>query len=381
MKIGIVTEYYYPTLGGIQEHVHHFALEATARGHHVRIITSHVYGIREDRKKPDNIPITRIGLSIPLYQNGAIGRVTFGLSLRKKLQRLFDQEKFDVIHIHVPITPILPLLALTRSNTVTIGTFHTNFKWSPWFKVFNKQCQRFLDRLDGIIAVSKTAIAALHQHFKADYRVIPNGIDLLQFNPSMPRLPQFSDGRFNLLWIGRMEPRNGLDRMIAALAAAWQVRADLRLIVIGDGPLRSAYHDMIPAHLKPFVHFTGFVNEGRPALFASADVLCVPATISSFGITLLEGMASGKPIIASDIDGFRDVMENGREGVMIDTSDPIQFRDAILKLAADRALAMEYGQRGLKTAENYSWPRVTGQILDYYQEATIRYKNRSKTYR
>ena len=376
MKIGIVSEYYYPTLGGIQEHIHHFALEAMARGHQVRIITSHVYGIREDRKKTDAIPITRIGLGVPLYQNGAIGRITVDLSLGKKLQRLFDQEKFDVIHIHVPITPTLPIVALSRSNTVTIGTFHTNFKWSPWFKVFNKACQRLLDRLDGLIAVSKTAIAALNQHFRAEYRVIPNGIDTTQFNPSVPRLPKFSDGRFNLLWIGRMEPRNGLDRMIHALVAAWKVRQDLRLIVIGDGPLRSSYESLIPSYLKPFVHFTGFVNEGRPALYSSAHVLCVPTSISSFGITLLEGMAAGIPIIASDIDGFRDVMQNGHEGIMTDTTDPIQFRDAILKLAADRALAIEQGQRGLKTAEKYSWPTVTEQILDYYQEATIRYKNR-----
>jgi phosphatidylinositol alpha-mannosyltransferase len=377
MKIGIVTEYYYPTLGGIQEHVHHFALEAMARGHQVRIITSHVYGIPEDRKKTDAIPTTRIGIGIPLYQNGAIGRVTFDPFLGNKLQRLFDQQKFDIIHIHVPITPCLPLIALSRSNTVTVGTIHTNFKWNPWFKIFHKACQRLVDRLDGLIAVSKTAIAALNQHFKTTYRIIPNGIDTTQFNPGIPRLPQFTDGRFNLLWIGRMEPRNGLDRMINAFAAAWKVHNDLRLIVIGDGPLRSAYQDMIPAHIKPFVTFTGFVNEGRPALFSSADVLCVPATISSFGITLLEGMASGKPIIASDIDGFRDVMTNGHEGMLIDTKDPLQFRDAILTLAANRALAMECGQRGLKTAEKYSWPKVTEQILEYYQEATNRFNGRS----
>lgn len=377
MKIGIVTEYYYPTLGGIQEHVHHFALEAMARGHQVRIITSLVKDIPPDQGAVERVPITRLGRSVPIVNNGSIARVTFAPNLGARLQEIFDRERFDVIHIHAPLTPTLPILALTRSNTVTVGTFHTNFKGNAFLGLFIKACQVYVDRLDGLIGVSKTAVGAVSRYCRGEYKVIPNGIDVAQFSPRIPRLPEFGDGRFNLLWVGRMEPRNGLDRMIRAFTLATRGRDDMRLIVVGDGPLRATYEQMVPSNLKKRVHFTGFVNAGRPALYASADLLCVPATISSFGITVLEGMATGRPVIASDIAGFSDVMTHGREGLLVDTGDAAAFRDAILQIAGDRALAAALARRGRATAETYSWPRITGDILAFYAEAARRRKERT----
>jgi phosphatidylinositol alpha-mannosyltransferase len=378
MKIGIVTEYYYPTLGGIQEHVHHFAVEAMALGHSVRVVTSRVKDVDDADLPARRVPVTRIGLSVPIYNNGSVARVTFAPGLGRKLEALLDRERFDVVHIHAPLTPTLPILALTRSKTVTVGTVHTNFKGSAFLKLFSRAAQGHLDHLDGLIAVSKTAAAALGRYLKADFRIIPNGIDLSQFSPSIPRRPEFDDGRFNIMWIGRMEPRNGLDRMIKAFSLAAAARSDLRLIVVGDGPLKGVYEQMVPGSLKQAVHFTGFVNSGRPSLYASAGVLCVPAFISSFGITLLEGMATAIPVIASDIDGFRDVMKDGREGMLVDTADARAFCGAILRLAGDRALAREYGARGRASAEGYSWPRVTAAVLDVYREASARRAARQK---
>jgi phosphatidyl-myo-inositol alpha-mannosyltransferase len=377
MRIGIVSEYYYPTLGGIQEHVHHFALEAMSRGHDVRIITSNVKDLPEDiANGVQPVPTIRVGRSMPIYNNGSIARVTVGRHLGRTLQEVFDREAFDVIHVHAPLTPTLPLLALTRSNTITVGTLHTNFKGSAFLRLFRKNCQRYLDHLDGLIAVSKTAASALAPYFETDCRIIPNGIDVQQFRPEIPRLPAFEDGRFNLLWVGRMEPRNGLDRMIQAFVQACRQRPEMRLIVIGDGPLRGTYESMVPEALRPLVHFLGFVNANRPALYASADVLCVPATISSFGITLLEGMAAAKPIIASDIDGFRDVMTHEKEGLLIDTGDIAAFSAAILKLASDRELATALGRTGRATALLYSWPRVTDAVLGFYDEVLERKEQR-----
>jgi phosphatidylinositol alpha-mannosyltransferase len=369
MKIGIVTEYYYPTLGGIQEHVHHFALEAMSRGHEVRIITSHILDIKDGDDAARGIPVTRLGLGVPIYQNGSVARVTLAPLLGRKLQALFDREKFDVLHIHSPLNPTLPIISLLRSPTVTVGTFHTNFKASAFLTIFNRTCQKYLNHMDGLIAVSKTAIGALDRYFDASYKIIPNGIDTDKFSPTVPRLPEFSDGKFNVLWVGRMEPRNGLDLMIRAFLWASSMRDDLRLIAVGDGPLRRTYEDMVPPAFRDRVHFTGFVNTGRPALYASADILCVPATISSFGITLLEGMASGKAVIASDIEGFKDVMTGGEEGLMVDTADQTAFGSALLKLAGDRNLCAGFGERGRNTALRYSWPRITDLVLDYYVEA------------
>jgi phosphatidylinositol alpha-mannosyltransferase len=373
MKIGIVSEYYYPTLGGIQEHVYHFAIEAIARGHDVRIITPLVTSIPDGQVNGVRpLPQIHVGISVPVYQNGSIARVAIGHRLGRRLQQVFDHEHFDLVHIHSPLTPTLPILAVTRSPTTTIGTLHTNFNGSLLLRLFRQKLQAYLDRLDGIIAVSPSAARPIAAHFRADYRVIPNGIDIHQFNPDLPRLKELDDGRFNLLWVGRMEPRNGLDRMIQAFERACQRRRDLRLVIVGDGPLRPTYEAMVPTALKPLVHFAGFVNSGRPEYYASVDALCVPASISSFGITLLEGMAASKPIIASDIDGFRDVMTHEKQGLLLDTADPDVFSDAIVRLASDRELAREYGRRGRATALGYAWGDVTERILAFYREVLLR---------
>jgi len=378
MRIGIVTEYFYPTLGGIQEHVYHFGLEAQKKGHDVHIFTSQV------RDLPDNdnhglvaLPTTHVGVSLPLYNNGSVARISVGFHLGRKLQEAFARERLDIIHIHSPLTPTLPLLAITRADTATVGTVHTNFDGSFFLRLLSRKLIDHVKRLDGLIAVSKTAASAIGRYFNTDFRIIPNGVDVSQFSPQVPRITKFDDDQFNLLWVGRMEPRNGLDRMINAFTLARAKRKDLRLVVVGDGPLAQTYRSMVPRHLRDSVHFMGSVNVERPALFSTADVLCTPATISSFGITLLEGMAAGIPIIASDIPGFTDVMTHEKEGMLIDTRKTDVFAGAILRLANDRPLAKTFGERGRQTALTYSWPVVTDKILDFYQEAIARRRSRS----
>lgn len=147
MKIGIVSEYYYPSLGGIQEHVYHFAIEAIARGHDVSIITPRVRGLRDERQSGvKQLPLIHVGRSVPVYNNGSIARMAVGYKLGARLQQIFDEQAFDLIHVHSPLTPILPLLAVTRSPTTTIGTLHTNFAGSVLLQLFRRKCQSYLDR-------------------------------------------------------------------------------------------------------------------------------------------------------------------------------------------------------------------------------------------
>jgi phosphatidylinositol alpha-mannosyltransferase len=365
MKIAIVTEYYYPTLGGVQEHVHHFAREAAARGHDVRIITSKVRGAS---LVDEPVPVLRVGRSQPFVANGSIGRMTVGRGLGDELQAIFDRERFDVIHVHAPLTPTLPLLAIARSNAITIGTFHTNFRSLPMAALLRRLGRRFMTRLDGAIGVSPTAVAAIARYFPATYAVIPNGVDTRRFAPTH----RGGRERRTILWVGRLEPRNGLDRMIAAFTKAASRRADLDLSIVGDGPLRALYEASIPPHLRGRVVFHGALNGERPARYAAADLLCVPASISSFGITALEGMSAGLPVIASDIDGFRDLVTHARDGLLVDTACPESFADAILRVAGDPRLAETLAREGRATAERYAWPRVADRVLSYYDEVLAR---------
>ena len=193
-----------------------------------------------------------------------------------------------------------------------VGTFHTHFHPGLAFRVAGRLLQRYLDRLDAAIAVSRACLAPLAGRLRSDFRIVPNGVDVEWFGRGR-RLAEFDDGRLNVLWVGRLEPRNGLDRMLSAFALARQ-NVDARLLVLGDGPLLPHYRARVPSELQEDVHFAGRVVDERPDWYASADVYCAPTRIASFGVTLLEAMAAGTPVLASDIDGFREVLHPGVEG-------------------------------------------------------------------
>ena len=184
------------------------------------------------------------------------------------------------------------------------------------------------------------------------------------------RLARFDDGRFNVLWMGRLEPRNGLDRMISAFV---QLRRDLdaRLLVVGDGPLLPRYQAMVPADVSDAVVFAGQILDERPDWYASADVYCAPTSIASFGITLLEAMSAGRPILASDIDGFREVMANGKEGELLPVDDVRAWSRALLRLAREPVRMRAYGEHGRRSAQRFAWPKITAEVLGLYRGAGV----------
>jgi phosphatidylinositol alpha-mannosyltransferase len=368
VRIGIVTEYYYPSIGGVQEHVHHFAREARRLGHAATIVTSEMPDLSSPPPEGE-AHVLRIGKSRPIYNNGGFGRVSQGLSLARAMRETLEREKFDVVHVHCPLTPTLPYLAIHYARCPLVGTFHTHWNPGRFFRATRFLVQRYLDRLDAAVAVSRACLHALHGRLSADFHIIPNGVDVERFGKGR-RLRRFDDGRFNLLWVGRLEPRNNLDHMLSVFA---QVRRELdaRLLVVGDGPLMPRYRLMVPREIQEDVVFAGRVLEDRPGWYASADVYCAPTKIASFGITLLEAMAAGKPILASDIEGFREVMQHGREGELLPLEDERAWVRAILRLAREPVRAAAYAERGRKTAQEYAWPTVARQVINVYRSLGV----------
>ncbi|ABC82188.1 glycosyltransferase family 4 protein [Anaeromyxobacter dehalogenans] len=369
MKIGVVTEYYYPSVGGIQEHVHHFAREARRLGHTVRIVTSAMpdLGAEPGAPQPD---VIRLGRSLPAYTNGGFGRVTGGLGVRGALREVLARERFDVVHVHAPLTPVLPLLAIHHATGPLVGTFHTNFRPGLLFRMMRGPLQRYLDRLDAAVAVSQACLGAFRDRLHADFRIIPNGVDAERFARGR-RLRRYDDGKLNVLFVGRLEPRNGLDRLLAAFHRAWR-QVGARLLVLGDGPLLPRYRAMVPRELREDVVFAGRVLDERPDWYATADVYCAPTRLASFGVTLLEAMASGKPVLAADIDGFREVMQHGREGELLSGDDPAAWARALVRIAREPARAQAYGERGRLTTQRYAWPSVTREVLGLYRSIGVR---------
>ena len=379
MKIGIVSEYYYPTLGGIQEHVHHFARAARRQGHQVHIITPEVPDqlasvggaertavlARNDRENQ----VIRLGRSVPVFSGSSIARVSSGAGLSSQVAELLRAERFDVVHLHSPLTPTLPLLFLRSSDALNVGTFHSVVGRSLLYAALRGVFQRYADRLDAAIGVSETALTGVRRYFRAPWCVIPNGVDVSLFS-SGSRRPELDDGRLNVLHVGRFDPRNGVDRVIRAWVGVRRAGTDARLILVGDGPLRGAYQAMVPEDLRADAHFVGFVpSADRIGYYASADLLLCPAIGGTFGIIALEAMAAGCAVVAADTPGFRNIMRDGVQGFMVDVGrDPDGSRLAASanQLLSDAALRRRCAEAGRKTAAGFDWSAVTSRVLDLY---------------
>jgi phosphatidylinositol alpha-mannosyltransferase len=382
MRIGIVTEYYYPTLGGIQEHVHHFARQARRVGHDVRILTPEVrdrlasvggaaLSARAARRLDEEQQVIRVGVSVPLLSGGSIARMSTGADLSARMREIMRAERFDVLHVHSPLMPTLPLLALRGSDALNVGTFHSAFDHSFVLGLLRGPLQRYLDRLHGAVGVSETALAGVRRYFRAPWSVIPNGVDVASFAAGRRR-PEFDDGRLNVLHVGRFDPRNGVDRVIRAWLEVRRRGTDARLIVVGDGPLRPRYEAMIPAALRADTHFVGFVPaDERGSYYASGDLLLCPATGGTFGIIALEAMAAGCAVVAADTPGFRNVVRDGVDGLLVEVgaaADPgsENLADAANRLLGDESARRRLSEAGRRRAAAFDWREITALVLELY---------------
>jgi phosphatidylinositol alpha-mannosyltransferase len=367
VRIGVVTEEYFPTVGGIPEHVQNFAREARRLGHSVKVVTSAPAEEGTQEPAPD---VIRIGRSRPFVRRGGLRRVTGGAGASAAMREVLARERFDVVHVHAPLTPVLPLLAIHHATGPVVGTFHPGPAPGLLFRLSRGLLQRYLDRLDAAIAVSRAALAPVRDRVPADLRMIPNGVDVERFSRGR-RLRGYDDGKLNVLWIGRVEPRNGLDVMMEAFYRVWR-QIDVRLLVVGDGPRLSRIRARVPREVERDVVFAGCVVEERPDWYATADVVCATAQTPSAGVTLLEAMAAGKPIVASDVDGYRDLVQHGREGEVVSANDAAAWARALVRIAREPGRAAAYGERGRLGVGKLSWASVTREILGVYRSIGVR---------
>jgi len=362
LRIALVTEYYYPHLGGVCEHVHFFAREARRRGHHVDVITSHIPGAEAQPH------VIRLGRSQPVYANGSQARITMGWHLRRDMRRALRRGKYDIVHVHSPLTPVLPILAIEEADCPVVGTFHTYFDRSIGYALGRRFFQRRLDMLSAAVAVSNSTTVALNRYFDADWQIIPNGIDTDVFHPSAPPPPGMSRDVPTILFLGRFDPRNGLTTLIDSfrrVKGRGTHGRQAKLVIVGDGPLREHYYKQ--ANGDKDIVFVGAVLEGRPSYYAHSSVYACPTTKASFGITLLEAMACETPVVCSDILGFRDVVVNEREALMVPCGDRDALADALVRVLDDEGLAIQLGTTGRQNSLDYSWASVTSRVLDVYQ--------------
>lgn len=353
----MVSDVYYPHLGGISEHIYHMSCELMKRGHTVTIMAPHMDGDDEVNRFP---PVVRVGKALPISANRSRSQIAVTWDIQKQVNEVVKRG-FDIIHIH-SFVPVLPILALKYSDTRNVITVHAAYDRSLAYKMSKRYLMKYFNKLDARIAVSKIAEKSISTFFPGKYIIIPNGVDIDRFNPEVEPLPEFK-GRFNILFIGRFEPRKGLKYLLSAFPIIKKQVPDARLIIVGSGNFKVPRRYSNDIVLRKCVHLSQI-----PRFYASADVFCSPATGNeSFGIVLLEAMASGVPVVASSIPGYRCVIKDSNTGVLVEKQNPQAIASAIVRLAKDRGLREEMGKRGREYAVGFSWEKITDKIEAVYR--------------
>jgi phosphatidylinositol alpha-mannosyltransferase len=374
MKIAIVSDYYYPSLGGITEHVHNQASTLTARGHDVTVVTGRPVSdppVADSTAKRPAPPfeVVRMGAAVPLFGNGGQTLHTVGVRLGHRLGALFRSRSFDVVHVHAPHNPRMPAWAIdsTPAGTLSVGTFHTVFPQTPARRVQAVLLRRSIARLDGRICVSPACIESLRPMYPFTYDVIPNGVDIDHFSPRASARAHHRE--HTIAFCGRFDPRNGLALLLAAFASLRSRRPDVELLVIGDGPLAPALRRLVRRADRPAVHWLGRLDLTRPSRLTQASLLCSPCRRASFGMVVLEAMSCGLPVVATRNDGSASLVDDGRTGVLVGTgARPDPFATAIERLLDDPETRTAMGARARRVAvEHYSWERVGDRLIDYYE--------------
>jgi phosphatidylinositol alpha-mannosyltransferase len=362
VKIGLVTPYIYPLPGGVNAHVRDLYENLVARGHDVRIISS-VHG----PQRTSEGDIIRLGYGISVPANGSVGTLTFSFRYQSLVRQMLERERFDVLHFHEPFVPFLSLVLLRESQSINVATFHAFAGWSPAYEFGKRMLGHFARRLHGRIAVSAAARHFIDRYFPGDYKVIPNGVDVGRFSHAQP-ITRYRDGTLNIFFLGRFESRKGVMYLLKAYRQLRKRGYDCRLLLGGTGPQEREVRRYIATRRLQGVELLGRIGDADTArYYATADVFVSPATgQESMGIVLLEAMAAGKPIVCSDIHGYKGVVRRGEQGLLVPPRKVGALTDAIAKLLDDPELRAQMGRSARQRADQFSWVSVTAKVDDYY---------------
>ncbi|MBI5302576.1 MAG: glycosyltransferase family 4 protein [Chloroflexi bacterium] len=369
MKIALVSPYDYPYPGGVTEHITHLDRHFRALGHDTRIIAA---SSADDAALDAHIIRVTDDVSLVPF-SGSKARVTLSPQIYRRVKKILEQENFDIVHVHEPTAPILCPIVLRHSKAINIGTFHAYRETNAVYDMANSLIKRALGRLHGRIFVSEAARDYITQYFPGDYALIPNGVDCAQFcAPHIQPIERYNDGRPNVLFVGRLEARKGFRHLIRAWHAIKQAQPDARLLVVGA----YSHKDKAPfvryarSHHVHGIHFIGYASpEELPRYFRTATIFCAPSTgFESFGIVLLEAMAAGVPIVASDIAGYRTVLDPGIEGLLVPPKDEDALADAVGVLLRDPTRRAQMTTACKVKAAQYDWSIIAQRVLDYYDQ-------------
>lgn len=362
MRVGIVCPYSWDVPGGVQAHVRDLADALRRSGHEVSVLAP------SDEDTPLPSYVTSAGRAVPVPYNGSVARLSFGVLSATRVRRWLREGKFDVLHLHEPATPSLSLLACWAATGPLVATFHTSMSRSRFMSAAYGILQPALEKVSARIAVSEHARRTLVEHLGGDAVLIPNGVAASAFRTGEP-LPGWPGPGGAIGFLGRIdEQRKGLPVLLAAFEQLATDRPGLRLLVGGPGDGDEVYRHL-PGHLRGRVELLGLVGEAeKTRAYRSVDVFCAPNLGGeSFGIVLLEAMASGTPVLASDLDAFRFVLDDGRSGALFGVGDPSALAQAAATLLDDAERRTRMVEAGYRVVSRYDWDTVVRDIVAVYE--------------
>ncbi len=344
------------------------------QGHDVRLLAPYdpddrLARIAHRGAAPDRRPmpdyLVPLGRTVGVPANGAVSNLSVSPEAVGLLRRELRGGGYDVVHVHEPNAPAVSWYAVEAAKVPLVGTFHcysTNAPINRWWAAAG--ASRLYNKLHVRIAVSEAARWTAERFYGGRYRIVPNGVDL---SAARPAHAEHGDGALEILFVGRAEARKGLPVLLRAFEALRTAGVNARLTVAG-----AAREEVDPILFdSEGVHVAGRVSEEEKwRLLGRADLLCAPSLGGeSFGMVLTEAFASGTPVVASDIAGYRDVVRHGQDGLLVPLADPAQLGEALRSLALDRDLRARMSEAARRRARRVAWPQVASEVIEAYRDA------------
>jgi phosphatidylinositol alpha-mannosyltransferase len=361
LRIGICAPYDLGRHGGVNSHIRAQAAALRQLGHEVSVFGASSAPLRDGEVSLGSCVSMVIG-------NTETG---FGADPRswRRVREFFRVRQFDVVHMHEPLMPLVPWFVLWQSTAPVVATFHTyreqGHRWYPRYRrIFEPMMRRVRVRL----AVSDAARRTVSPHFPGEYEIVPNGIDVNRFARPATRPQDMPPDHPHVLYVGRLEPRKGVEHLVHAMAAVQRAGSSARLVVVGDGPDRK---DLEASARRAGIAatFVGRVpDDALPGYYRAADIVCSPALgDESFGLVLLEAMAAGRPIVATRIAGYAELLEGRGLARLVDAGDAAGLAREISNLLEDPDEASGLATRAAARAWEYDWSAIANRLDEIYR--------------
>ncbi|ARE34255.1 MULTISPECIES: glycosyltransferase family 4 protein [Rhodococcus] len=365
MKIGMICPYSFDVPGGVQAHVVDLAEVLIERGHKVSVLAPS----SDDDELPDFV--VSAGKAVAIPYNGSVARLSFGPTANNRLRKFIAEGDFDVLHIHEPNAPSLSMLALRIAEGPIVATFHTSTTKSLVLSTFQGVLAPYLEKISGRIAVSELARRWQVESLGSDAVEIPNGVDVAAFAEA-DMLPGYPREGGTILFLGRYdEPRKGMAVLLGALPELVERHPDLEVIVVGRGDEEKLRKEA-GKYFKHLRLLGQVSDEEKASALRSVDVYCAPNLGGeSFGIVLVEAMAAGTAVVASELDAFRRVLRDGQAGLLVPIGNSDALAEAIDSVLGDPDRRRALVNTATSVVAEYDWPVVAEQILRVYETVTV----------